>query len=170
LRPLAERAERHPGFAAMAFIGLPGLEMVARREQVEAGLCRHLAGLDQLRHGELLVAEHEADQLLAVQCAIALLRAGGGGIGLAHRLRCGRSDPDIARCEQRAGGGEQLAPARGKPDRIGPADFAVHDKNSINRGQSRAGNAPRPPRSPPKFCCCQPNTAPARRVPLSRPG
>jgi len=117
----------------MPFIGLPGLKMVAGREQVEAGLRRHLAGLDQLRHRELLVAEHEADQLLAMQCAIALLRAGSGRAGLAHGLRRGRADPDIARCEHRAGGREQLAAARGK------ADFSVHTRTPINANRHRTG-------------------------------
>ena len=144
----------------MAFIGLPGLEMVARREQVEAGLCRHLAGLDQLRHRELFVAEHEADQLLAVQCAIALLRAGGGGIGLAHGLRRSRADPDITRCEQRAGGGEQLAPTRRK------ADFSVHTRTPINANRQR----PAPAAFTPKILLLSAQHALLRRVPLSRPG
>ena len=117
----------------MPLIGLPRLKMIARREQVEAGLRRHLAGLDKLRHRELFVPQHEADQLLAVQCAIALLRAGGGGIGLAHGLRRSGPDPDIRRREQRAGSCEQLPPARGK------ADFSVHTRTPINANRHRTG-------------------------------
>ncbi|HVH81270.1 MAG TPA: hypothetical protein VM782_17860 [Stellaceae bacterium] len=99
--------------------------MVACREQRETGLGRDFAGFDKLRHRELLVTEHEADELLAVQRAICLLRAGSGRFGLPGRLRGGGLDADIRRCEQRAGRRQQVAAARGK------AGFGVHDKDSI---------------------------------------
>ena len=51
----------------MAFISLPGLKMIARRKQVEAGLRRRFGQLDQVRHGELFVRQHETDMPLAGQ-------------------------------------------------------------------------------------------------------
>jgi alkanesulfonate monooxygenase SsuD/methylene tetrahydromethanopterin reductase-like flavin-dependent oxidoreductase (luciferase family) len=42
MHPLCERADCDPGFAGMALIRLPGLEMIAGRQQVETGIFRRL--------------------------------------------------------------------------------------------------------------------------------
>ena len=51
----------------MPFIGLPRLQMVARRQQVEAAMLRPIADLDQFGYRELLVRQHIPDHPFALQ-------------------------------------------------------------------------------------------------------
>ena len=59
----------------MPFVGLPRQQMVARRQQVEAGLLRPTADIDQFGYRELLVGQHIPDHPLVLQTA-----AGGSWI------------------------------------------------------------------------------------------
>ncbi|MBO0735528.1 MAG: hypothetical protein J2P48_03010 [Alphaproteobacteria bacterium] len=47
------------GLAAMAFIGPPTLEMIARRQKFKSVSCRHLSKLDLVEFQELFVRQHE---------------------------------------------------------------------------------------------------------------
>src|SRR5436190_23072526 len=48
----------------MAFVGLPGLEVVAGGDEIKTGLLGCHAEFHELRHSELLVWQHEADLAL----------------------------------------------------------------------------------------------------------
>src|ERR1700704_368167 len=68
----------------MALIRLPGLEMVAGRQETKAGLRCRCADLDEFRDRELLVSQHVTDQAL-LQPAIAGL---GSESRRSFQVRC----------------------------------------------------------------------------------
>lgn len=74
--------EAAQGCAAMRFIRLPGLKMVASREETKPRHGRRFAELDQMRHGELLVRKHKSDNPLpgkfALPCTPLLIGLGEG--------------------------------------------------------------------------------------------
>src|ERR1700688_3517016 len=65
LSALSQRAHGDPRLTRMTFIGLPGLKMIARGENVEVCLFSVRAEVDKLRHGKLFVRQHERDHSLA---------------------------------------------------------------------------------------------------------
>src|SRR3954454_9408750 len=64
LRALSDSRHRDPCMSRMAFIVLPWLKMIARSHQIEPGAFGSFAKLDQSRHRELFMRQHESDQLL----------------------------------------------------------------------------------------------------------
>src|SRR5690348_2740635 len=61
LRALANRAKSNPGEARMSLVGLPGLKVIARGNDIEPRLFGQDAELDQLGHRELLLRELKTD-------------------------------------------------------------------------------------------------------------
>ena len=101
LRLRAEGAHGNPGLASVALVGLPGLQMVAGGQRVEAGLRRMGTEADQFRSGELLTGKHVAEHALA---QTADFRLGDGGFGRSRRLGTGGGDA------QAGGAGQGAAP------------------------------------------------------------
>ena len=62
LDPPAQRAERDPRRARMGLVRLPRLEVIAGRQQAKSRLGGRRPDLGELRHGELLVRQHVADE------------------------------------------------------------------------------------------------------------